>query len=114
MKSGKRKARTHFGVLVLVIAVLALAYMGGYYALQRRQFALIGDGSRDDPSKLKPSVFYREDSDFSFAFFKPAHAIDRLLRPARWRPQDFPATDESVIKDEEQLTRESRSFHFHP
>ncbi len=94
---GKKKRRTRFLALGIVILTIIALYMGSYYALERRSYYLPGDWSGGD-IHFVARVVYRNHSDFKAVFFRPAHAIDRALRPSRWAPKDL--TDASALAEE--------------
>jgi hypothetical protein len=87
---GKRKSRTRFRALGLLLLLLVVLYMGSYYALESQEVHAVGDGGDASPFQLMPRLVYREKSDFTYTFFKPAHAIDIVLRPSQWGPQQLP------------------------
>jgi len=95
-----RRSRTHFRTLGLIVAIVFSLYMGSYFALQRRDF------HSDINADLMPRVVYRGESAFKQEFFRPAHAIDTVLRPWRWGPQD--PLDEDIIKEEFQASKQRR------
>jgi hypothetical protein len=61
---GKRKLRTRFRALGLLLVLLVVLYMGSYYALAGFEVHAVGDGGDASPFQLMPRLSYREKSDF--------------------------------------------------
>ncbi len=73
--------RSNGGWIAVVIAALMLpaVYMGAYYAMIAPDVPFIG-----------PEPTYRIDSPVVDNALRPAHRVDRWMRPDRWKPYQLP------------------------
>jgi hypothetical protein len=90
----KKRGRTRWVILLVAVLIPTALYLGSYYALARRQLFGVGDFTGKFSYRLTPRLFYRHESDATDALFRPAHELDRLLRPAYWGPQEYPSTED--------------------
>jgi hypothetical protein len=69
---------------LLALLLIPAAYMGSYYALLKAGGNITTwNDVRVHGRRTHPA--YRMEGDFVRAVFRPAHEVDRRLRPKRWK-----------------------------
>jgi hypothetical protein len=87
----RSQARLSVGALVAGVVTASGIYLGAYYALVAPSWTI----DRDQPVMsfiivmATPEPSYRLGGTLSEILFRPAHAIDRVLRPETWRRRDL-------------------------
>src|SRR5436309_14620124 len=94
------------GYAVVVVVLLAAIYLGSYFAMVKRGARTNWSYSPPPGEEMPPLVYPRYRWNLGVvAFFAPAHAIDRRLRPGYW--SDL-AQIEAAIEELQELTEEGR------
>lgn len=81
-KSGAKRWIQGVWITPLVLA----AYLVAYYALARPDYVIFySPVAIYGGAGTKPLVTYRFGGDIAKRIFAPAHRLDRLIRPKKWR-----------------------------
>jgi hypothetical protein len=72
------------GYVIGILAVLAGLYLGAYFVLLERLDMGELVATRGTPEYREMPAAHYYCGEWGYNFFRPAHCVDRILRPAVW------------------------------